>query len=118
MPRNAPAAIGGVKIWPCLIMNTLSAVHSATLPGVVQHQRFVRAGEIRLDPRHDVVEIIERLHRRIQRGRAGAPRGAGHDRQAAFVNLLRIKRDRRRDNDDARLLTLHWVQTRDCRRRA
>ena len=29
---NAPAEMGGVKTCPCLIMKTLSAVHSATLP--------------------------------------------------------------------------------------
>ena len=36
---------------------------------IVQHQRFIRAGEIRFDSRHDVVQVVERLHRRIERGR-------------------------------------------------
>ena len=55
---------------------------------IVQHQRFVRAGEVRFDPRHDVVQIIERLHRGIQRGRIRAARRAGHNRQTAFDKLL------------------------------
>src|SRR5881392_2330535 len=32
IPRSAPDTTGGVKIWPCLTMKTLSAVHSATFP--------------------------------------------------------------------------------------
>ena len=37
---------------------------------VVQHERLVRAGEVRFDSRHHVVQVIERLNRGIEGGRA------------------------------------------------
>ena len=40
---------------------------------VVQHQRFIRLGEIRFDPGEDVVEIIQRLDRGIQSRRPHPP---------------------------------------------
>ena len=63
-------------IWPCLIDENIVGRAFRNVAGIVQHQRFIRAGEVRFDPRHDVVQIIQRFDRGIERGRARAPRRA------------------------------------------
>jgi len=61
MPLSAPCEADGVMIAPLCTMKTLSAVHSADVALVVQHDGLKRAKLLRLDFAEDVVEIIERL---------------------------------------------------------
>ena len=67
---------------------------------LVEHEAFIGFGEVGLDLGHDVVQVIERLHRRAQRTGSHAARGAGHDRHPTLVGLRRIKLDGRGDDDD------------------
>ena len=65
MPRNAPAVIGRREDLAALDDENIVRRAFGDVPGVVQHERFIRAGQIRLDPRHHVVQIIQRFDRRI-----------------------------------------------------
>ena len=49
------------------------------VPCIVHHQCLVRTSQVRLNPRHHIVQVIEGFDRRIQRGRVAAARCARND---------------------------------------
>ena len=76
----------------------------------VEHDRLQATGIVRLNFRENVVQVIERLNRRINRVGMIARGGHGHNFQAPCVNFLGIQRNRRGNNYDLRLFATVRVE--------
>src|SRR5437867_3079392 len=68
----------------------------------VEHQGLVGAVLVRLDPGHDVVQVVQRLDRRAQALGRHAPVRGGHHLQAPLVHLAVQREARLRNHDHAR----------------
>ena len=66
---------------------------------MVEHQGLDAASLQAFNLGHDVVEIVQRLDPRRERGGADSLCGSGHDPQALLVELGRIEADRVSDHN-------------------
>ena len=111
-----PASVGGVSSCPA-DQRRFVARAFGHFAFVVEHQGLDAAGLMPFDLGQDVVQVVERLDPRVQRGRVVAQRAGGDDLQPLLIELRGIERDVVGDDDHLRIRAQVGVQAQRARPR-